>query len=138
VPNGLREWKRLSPERDECTEVSRAELDVAQSIDARTQENGCLATNTRGRAMRDYMLITHPAGNQRAAEAEFLAAVRQALTTARETFPAVAWQADFPLGPRDHVEVFSAPSEAMARQVCALVGALGGIRAEVSALRSGW
>ncbi len=88
--------------------------------------------------MRDYMLITHPAGRGAYPGSQFLANVRAAVGAARKAFPAITWQADFPLGPQDYVEVFSAPNELMAREVATVVSNVGGIRAEVSALRSAW
>ena len=88
--------------------------------------------------MRDYMLITHPAGRGAYPGSQFLANVRTALGAARKAFPAITWQADFPLGPQDYVEVFSAPDEKTAREVATVVSTVGGIRAEISALRSGW
>ena len=87
--------------------------------------------------MRDYVLITHPAGAAYPG-AQFVATVRRAVSAARQAFPAVTWQADFPLGPTDYVEVFSAPDEGTAREIGVLVGTVGGVRAEVSALRSSW
>lgn len=88
--------------------------------------------------MRDYMLITHPAGQPLYPGVQFLASAREAVIAARRAFPAITWQAEFPLGPRDYVEVFSAPSETMARDVAKVVSTVAGIRAEVSELRSAW
>jgi len=88
--------------------------------------------------MRDYMLITHPVGQSANRGGQFFACVREAVGAARKAFPAVTWQADFPLGPRDYVEVFSAPNESMAQEVAAVVSTVGGVTAEVSALRSAW
>ena len=88
--------------------------------------------------MRDFMLITHPAGRGTFPGSQFLAHVRQALGAAKEAFPSITWQADFPLGPQDYVEVFSAPDEKTAREVATVVSTVGGIRAEVSPLRSAW
>ncbi len=88
--------------------------------------------------MRDYMLITHPAGRGAYPGSQVLANVRQAIGAARQAFPAISWQADFPLGPHDYVEVFSAPDDQTAHEVATVVSTVGGIRAEVSALRSAW
>ena len=68
--------------------------------------------------MRDYVLITHPAGAAYPG-AQFVATVRRAVSAARQAFPAVTWQADFPLGPTDYVEVFSAPDEGCQQASCA-------------------
>lgn len=88
--------------------------------------------------MQDYMLITHPSAGRGDRGFEFETMVRGALHAVREVFPTVEWRAEFSLGPRDHVEVFSAPNEATARQLGALVSSAEGISAEISPLRSAW
>ena len=87
--------------------------------------------------MRDYMLVLHPRKDAGPA-GRFESMVDQAIGVARIAFPAVQWQADFQLGPRDHVEVVRAPSEAVARQVCTLLSAVAGVSAEVTRMTSSW
>jgi hypothetical protein len=88
---------------------------------------------------RDYMLIAHPAARAaRRDEGSFKYRFETAVEAAHSACPDVEWRAGFVLGPKDYVEVFSAPSSEAAQKVVAVVGALGGLRAEVVALNSVW
>lgn len=84
--------------------------------------------------LKDFMLIARAAG----AGDAFHARIRQALERAAATHPGIAWRADFDLGPTEHVEVFSAPDFASAREVSRMMSTLEGVRAELAPLRSGW
>jgi hypothetical protein len=84
--------------------------------------------------LKDFMLITRATD----AAGDFHARVRQALEIAASLHPAIAWRAQFELGPAEHVEVFSAPDSAQARQVSGIMGALAGVRAEVAPLTKAW
>jgi hypothetical protein len=84
---------------------------------------------------RDYLLIAHPATQALGA---FKAHFTKTVAAARSQFPQLEWRAGFTLGPRDCVEVFSAESSQEAVKVSRFVGEIGGLRAEVVPLRSGW
>jgi hypothetical protein len=131
--------RKPSLRRDKFEKRRLVRLRNVKRPNRRVAKNATSSFKTTGRRdMRDYMLITHPAGRTAYPGGQFFACVRQAIGAARKAFPAVTWQADFPLGPRDYVEVFSAPDESMAQEVAAVVSTLGGITAEVSPLRSNW
>ena len=85
-------------------------------------------------SFRDFMLII-TAGHQ---ASDFHPRVREALRLAAATHPQVAWRADFDVGPREHVEVFSAPDFAAARQVTAALAGVPGVRTELAPLKNGW
>jgi hypothetical protein len=84
--------------------------------------------------LRDFMLIA------RAIEpsAEFLPRLREALRLAAASHPEIAWRAYFDVSPRDHVEIFSAPDFAAAREVSALLSGVQGMRAELAPLKNRW
>lgn len=84
--------------------------------------------------IRDFMLIV-TAGHQ---ASDFHPRVREALRLAAATHPEVAWRADFDVGPSEHVEVFSAPDFAAARQVSAVLDGVPGLRTELAPLKNGW
>jgi hypothetical protein len=84
--------------------------------------------------LKDFMLIvTASQGNE-----DFHPRVRSALEFAAAAHPEVALRADFDVGPREHVEVFTAPDMGTARNIAYSVGKLEGLRAELAPLRSGW
>lgn len=89
--------------------------------------------------MRDYLLITHsPAGRAQLTEESFAALMRNVVAAARWSFPEIEWQADFVIGLKYGVEVFSAPDAGAATRVSELVSQVAGARAEVVPLRSRW
>jgi hypothetical protein len=85
-------------------------------------------------SLKDFMLIITAA----AAAADFHPRIRAALEQAVAAHPDAALRAEFDVGAREHVEVFSAPDIATARSISEDVNRIDGIRAELAPLRSGW
>lgn len=83
---------------------------------------------------RDFMLIARSTRG----DEKFHARIGQVVDLAKKLYPTISWRAQFELGPREHVEVFSAGDSAIARQVSRLLGALQDVKAELAPLRSGW
>ncbi|HEX6267223.1 MAG TPA: hypothetical protein VFZ81_10040 [Burkholderiales bacterium] len=83
---------------------------------------------------KDFMLIiTASQGSD-----DFHPRVRSALQFALAAHSEVALRADFDVGPREHVEVFTAPDIGTARDIAHSLGKLAGLRAELAPLRHGW
>jgi hypothetical protein len=85
-------------------------------------------------APRDFMLIARSIDGS----GEFHARIKQALQFAAADRPEVAWRAEFDLGPKEHVEVFTAPDIGTAREVSDMVNTVAGVRIELAPLRNGW
>ena len=85
-------------------------------------------------APRDFMLIARSTdGNGR-----FHDRIKRAVQMASASRPEVTWRAEFDLSAKEHVEVFSAPDIAVAREVSNVVSAVDGLRVELAPLRNGW
>lgn len=91
------------------------------------------ATGARG---QDFLFIARAIDE---AHNGFQARVRGALSFALGRHPEITLRASFDLGPREHVEVFSAPTPTQARQLAEeMKHAAAGFRAEVVPLYSEW
>lgn len=84
---------------------------------------------------RDFMLIAKTTAQ---ADRAFHERLRAALRLAALSFPQVAWRADFDLGPREHVEIVSAPDHGVARALTEMLSHTCGVRVELAPLRNGW
>ena len=84
---------------------------------------------------RDFMLIAKTTAQS---ERGFHERLRAALRLAALSFPQIAWRADFDVGPREHVDIFSAPDHAAARAVTEMLNHTCGVRVELAPLRDGW
>jgi hypothetical protein len=85
-------------------------------------------------SLRDFMLIVTAAESCK----DFHPRVRAALELAVATHPEAARRADFDVGAREHVEVFSAPDFETARRIADNVNAMRDVRAELAPLRNRW
>lgn len=84
--------------------------------------------------LRDFMVIARATGEAQ----NFHKRIKQAMRIAADALPQIAWRADFDLGPREHVDVISAPDLGSARKVVAVVTQLDGVNAELALLRKPW
>ena len=85
-------------------------------------------------SLKDFMLIiTAAQGGE-----DFHPCVHSALQLAAAAHPEVALRADFDVGPREHVEVFTAPDIGTARDIAHSISKMEGLRAELAPLRNGW
>lgn len=84
---------------------------------------------------RDFMLIAKTTAQ---GDRAFHERLRTALRLAALSFPQIAWRADFDLGPREHVEIVSAPDHGAARALTEMLNHTCGVRVELAPLRNGW
>lgn len=84
--------------------------------------------------VHDFMLIA----KNTQGDGDFHRRLRAALELAALSYPQIAWRADFDLGPREHVDIFSAPDRDAARAVAEMLNHTWGVRAELAPLRNGW
>jgi len=82
----------------------------------------------------DFMLIAKATDAAR----DFHPRLRAALRLAAASFPQIAWRADFDVSPREHVDIFSAPSHDAARALVQMLNRSCGVRAELAALKRRW
>ena len=69
---------------------------------------------------------------------DFHPRIHATLELAVATYPDAALRAEFDVGVREHVEVFSAPDFETARRITDDVNTMRGVHAELAALRNGW
>jgi hypothetical protein len=85
-------------------------------------------------SVRDFMLIAKAAQD----DSDFHQRFRAALRLAAVSYPQIAWRADFDLGPREHVDIFSAPDRGAARELSEMLNRICDVRVELAPLRNGW
>ena len=82
--------------------------------------------------MEDYVVIAHlPPQEETLAGEQFAQLFREAVYVARRTYPEIEWRGCFVVGPKDGLEIFSAPNPAAASNVSALLGAVSRLQARV-------
>lgn len=84
---------------------------------------------------RDFMLIAKTTAQ---GDGAFHERLRTALRLAVVSFPQIARRADFDIGPREHVEIVSAPDHGVARALTEMLSHTCGVRVELAPLRNGW
>jgi hypothetical protein len=85
-------------------------------------------------SLRDFMLIVTSGESCE----DFHPRIHATLELAVATCPEAALRAEFDVGAREHVEVFSAPDFETARRIADNVNAMRGVRAELAPLRNRW